>query len=124
MGPGDPQSSRYDWRQDLGNQGPDDGQRFRGRGFARLTGRAHYARMSYALGVPELVTDPAIANLPEIAGTILARQLKEHDDAVARALHSRDLAAARRALGGDPAGLDVFVRTYLFAEQLAASVVS
>ena len=114
----------YDWRQDLGNQGPDDGQRFRGRGFLRLTGRAHYARMSYALGLPELVTDPGIANLPEIAATILARHLKEHEDTVARALHMRDLAAARRVLGGDPAGLDAFARTYLFAEQLAASVVS
>lgn len=114
----------YDWRQDLGNQGPDDGKRFRGRGFVRLTGRAHYARMSYALGLPELVTDPAIANLPEVAGTILARHLKEHEEAVARALHARDLASARRVLGGDATGLDAFARTYFFAEQLAAAVVS
>jgi peptidoglycan L-alanyl-D-glutamate endopeptidase CwlK len=114
----------YDWRQDLGNQGPDDGQRFRGRGFVRLTGRAHYARMSYALGLPELVTDPAIANLPEVAGRILARHLKEHEEAVARALHARDLAAVRRVLGGDSSGLDAFARTYFFAEQLAAAVLS
>lgn len=33
----------YDHRRDLGNQGPPDGERFKGRGFARLTGRANYA---------------------------------------------------------------------------------
>jgi putative chitinase len=114
----------YDWRQDLGNQGPDDGQRFRGRGFVRLTGRGHYARMSHALGIPELLTEPAIANLPGIAATILARHLKEHEDAVQRALQARDLASVRRALAGGPAGLDAFARTYFFAEQLAAAVVS
>src|ERR1700753_44626 len=41
--PGGAPFSLYDHRKDLGNQGPPDGQLFRGRGYVQLTGRANYA---------------------------------------------------------------------------------
>jgi predicted chitinase len=34
----------YDWNSDLGNLGAPDGQKFRGRGFKQLTGRANYSK--------------------------------------------------------------------------------
>jgi len=39
--PGGHPFDRYDYRQDLGNQGPPDGERFKGRGFIQLAGRTH-----------------------------------------------------------------------------------
>ena len=38
---------KYDNRKDLGNQGPPDGERFKGRGFIQLTGRFNYDRQSF-----------------------------------------------------------------------------
>ncbi len=40
----------YDKRKDLGNTGPPDGERFRGRGYIQLTGRANYASSAKASG--------------------------------------------------------------------------
>src|SRR5262249_51167047 len=54
----------YDNRKDLGNKGAPDGERYRGRGFIQLTGRANYQRYGAAIGVPDLVNDPDLANEP------------------------------------------------------------
>lgn len=53
-------------RKDLNNNQPGDGYRFRGRGFAQLTGRISYTNWSRILNVdivgnPEYMTDPAVA---------------------------------------------------------------
>ena len=49
----------YDYRKDLGNEGPGDGARFKGRGFVQLTGRANYLRHGAAIGVTDQLTaDP------------------------------------------------------------------
>jgi peptidoglycan L-alanyl-D-glutamate endopeptidase CwlK len=42
---------KYDNRRDLGNLGPPDGARFKGRGFVQLTGRANYESFSKAIGL-------------------------------------------------------------------------
>lgn len=49
--------ARYDWRKDLGNQGPGDGYRFRGRGIFQLTGRANYQRYGSLCGL-DLISQP------------------------------------------------------------------
>lgn len=65
-------------RRSLGNTEPGDGERFRGRGFIQLTGRANYAAMGKKLGV-DLEGDPDLANDPQIASRIFAQYMKDHE---------------------------------------------
>lgn len=56
----------YGMREDLGNDQPGDGLRFKGRGVIQITGRANYALLEPLLGkpllqFPELLADPEIA---------------------------------------------------------------
>jgi len=53
----------YDYRASLGNLGPPDGARYKGRGFIQLTGRANYRRYGARLGQP-LEESPELANVP------------------------------------------------------------
>ena len=99
----------YDNRTDLGNRGAPDGANFRGRGYVQLTGRSNYTRLSSELGLGDrLVTNPALANDPTIAGRILARFLKDHEPGIRRALNNDDLATARRLVNGGSHGLAPF----------------
>jgi hypothetical protein len=100
---------KYDNRLDLGNQGPPDGARFKGRGFVQLTGRANYQRFGKAIGLGEgLVDDPDQANDPEIAAKLLAAFLKDKEDQIRRALQARDMAGARKLVNGGTHGLQYF----------------
>ena len=103
----------YDSRADLGNLGPPDGERFKGRGFIQLTGRANYALHSTAIGLgDQLIENPDIANDPGIAARLLASFLKTHEERIRAALADGDLREARRLVNGGAHGLDAFTAAY------------
>lgn len=56
----------YEGRQDLGNNQPGDGVRYKGRGLIQLTGKANYALCSLALSLP-LLEKPELLSTPEHA---------------------------------------------------------
>ena len=111
----------YDRRRDIGNRGAPDGERFRGRGYVQLTGRANYERYGRVLGI-KLVNKPELASEPDIAGKILAAFLKDKERVIKEALLEDDLRAARRAVNGGSHGLDRFSDTYRRGMELIAAV--
>jgi putative chitinase len=104
--------NKYDWRQDLGNMGPPDGARYKGRGFIQLTGRKNYKIYGALLGY-DLIGNPELANTPQPAAQILAAYLKRNELAIRNALATSDLAAARRIVNGGLNGLDGFRAAYV-----------
>ena len=111
--PGGPPFSLYDNRTDLGNQGPPDGANFRGRGYIQLTGRTNYRIHGAAIGLGnQLVTDPKLANQPEIAAKLLASFLKSQESRIRTALAQNNMAAARKAVNGGTHGLDAFTQAF------------
>lgn len=112
----------YDNRKDLGNQGSPDGERYRGRGFVQLTGRANYTRYSTALGLgTRLVDEPDLANDPKIAAQLIARFIKDREKPIKEALLAGDFRMARRLINGGNHGLPEFEATYKRGEELLAS---
>ena len=107
----------YDNRHDLGNTGAPDGVNFRGRGFVQLTGRANYSRYAGEIGV-DLISNPELANDPQIAAKLLARFLGDREDRIREALSVNDLAAARRLVNGGSNGLDRFTEAFNKGMQL------
>lgn len=117
--PGGHPFNLYDNRKDLGNQGPPDGERFKGRGFIQLTGRANYQKFSAALGLgKELLTNPDKANEPETAARLLALFIKDKEARIRQALHEDDLRTARRLVNGGSHGLDVFISAFRTGQSL------
>ena len=111
--PGGPPFALYDNRTDLGNQGPPDGANFRGRGYIQLTGRSNYAVHGAAIGLGnQLVTNPTLANQPDIAGKLLASFLKAHEAGIRAALARNDLATARKLVNGGSHGLQQFTDAF------------
>ena len=124
----------YDDRRDLGNQGAPDGERFRGRGFVQLTGRANYRTYGPRLGASllgapppgapglgegaDLVEHPEMANDPTIAARLLALFLKDKEPSLRAALARGDLAAARRLVNGGAHGLPDFVQVWNTGERM------
>lgn len=115
--PPGPPFNKYDRRQDLGNMGPPDGARFKGRGFIQLTGRKNYRLYGDLLGY-NLIVNPELANSPQPAAQILAAYLKENEPLIRSALAMGDLAAARRIVNGGLNGLDIFRTAFLTADLL------
>ncbi|MCL6606734.1 MAG: peptidoglycan-binding protein [Geminicoccaceae bacterium] len=114
----------YDHRADLGNEGPPDGERFKGRGFVQLTGRANYERTSRRLGLGDrLLREPELANEPATAGAILASFLAERQLAIKEALLEGDLRRARRLVNGGLHGFERFRDAYRRGERLVADAV-
>lgn len=104
--------NKYDWRQDLGNMGPPDGARFKGRGFIQLTGRKNYKLYGALLGY-DLIGNPELANAPQPAAQILAAYLKQNENSIRGALAAGDLATARKIVNGGFNGLQGFKAAYV-----------
>jgi peptidoglycan L-alanyl-D-glutamate endopeptidase CwlK len=103
----------YDNRTDLGNSGRPDGERFRGRGFVQLTGRASYAHAGRLIGMGDrLERRPEDANAPATAAAILAAFLAARRLPLKEALLEDDLVRARRLANGGRHGLERFVHAY------------
>jgi peptidoglycan L-alanyl-D-glutamate endopeptidase CwlK len=109
----------YDHRRDLGNHGPPDGERFKGRGFIQLTGRANYTRIGEKIGLGnQLVDSPELANDSKIAARILAMFLKEKEMPIKEALEDDNLRTARRLVNGGRHGLTQFTECYRTGQDL------
>jgi peptidoglycan L-alanyl-D-glutamate endopeptidase CwlK len=105
--------NRYDNRTDLGNLGPPDGERFRGRGYIQLTGRANYQEHGAAIGLGnQLIENPLLANQPDIAARLLASFLKSKEQLIRNALTIGDLKTARRLVNGGSHGLAQFTQAF------------
>ncbi len=111
----------YDHRRDLGNLGPPDGERYRGRGYVQLTGRFNYRRYGEAIGLGDrLEQEPDLASEPAIAGRLLSAFLKDKERPIKEALLAGDLRTARRLVNGGSHGLARFTETYVRGERLLA----
>lgn len=109
----------YDNRRDLGNLGPPDGERFRGRGFIQLTGRDNYRVHGAAIGLgSQLLDSPELANDSGIAARLLASFLKSEEVQIKGALLEGDLRRARRLVNGGSHGLERFTEAYRMGEEL------
>lgn len=95
----------YEGRADLGNVEPGDGQRYKGRGFIQLTGRANYANYGRALGL-DLIGNPDLALEPVVAAHIMARYFL--DRKVYLACEARDWRLVRRKVNGGYNGWERF----------------
>ncbi len=108
----------YDGRKDLGNQGAPDGERYRGRGFIQLTGRANYLSYGHALSI-DLISQPELANTPSVAAAVLCEYLKKRESKFVQAVNGNDLAKARALVNGGSHGLDVFSASFLAWSKVA-----
>lgn len=103
----------YDNRRDLGNLGPPDGARFKGRGYVQLTGRDNYLRYGTAIGLGDgLIRRPEDACKPAIAADLLAAFIGSREIPIKEALLDQDFARARRLVNGGAHGLDRFADAY------------
>lgn len=117
--PGGHPFNLYDNRNDLGNKGVPDGDKFKGRGFIQLTGRANYTKYSKQLGLGTLlVTNPEKANDPTIAARILAAFLADKQNSIRAALAELDYKTARKAVNGGSHGLDRFTIAFEKGDEL------
>jgi peptidoglycan L-alanyl-D-glutamate endopeptidase CwlK len=119
--PGGPPFGLYDNRHDLGNQGPPDGDSFKGRGYIQLTGRSNYQVHGAAIGLGnQLINNPKLANQPDIAAKLLASFIKSKEQAIRNALKAGDLKKARKLVNGGSHGLDEFTNAFNTGKSLLA----
>lgn len=117
--PGGHPFDRYDDRRDLGNRGEPDGERYRGRGFIQLTGRANYEKYGQSLGLgTQLVDNPDLANEADVAAKILALFIRDKEKPIREALAKDDLAKARKLVNGGSHGLKEFSEAFNIGKEL------
>ena len=107
----------YDHRGDLGNKGPPDGERYRGRGFIQLTGRSNYQRYGARLQV-DLEQHPQLANAADLAADLLSLFLGDRELNIKDALLHGNFQAARRLVNGGQHGLEAFTAAYQTGDAL------
>lgn len=109
----------YDNRRDLGNRGPPDGERYQGRGFVQLTGRANYRTYGPRLLTPaDLENSPDLASATQIAADLLALFIGDRELQIKDALMHGNLMAARRLVNGGTHGLADFTQAYETGDRL------
>lgn len=108
--PGGTPFSLYDTRADLGNDTVGDGERFKGRGFVQLTGKANYQHLGVQLGLP-LERLPFLANSPDVAAVLLVEFLRTNEAKIVAAIKAGKYANARKLVNGEVHGLDRFTDT-------------
>lgn len=107
----------YDNR--AGNQGPPDGERFRGRGYFQLFGRVNYKKYGDAIGLGnQLIENPDLANQPDISAKLFASFLKDIERPLRAAFRAGDPKAARRRFSGGYSNLSEFTRALQTGESL------
>jgi peptidoglycan L-alanyl-D-glutamate endopeptidase CwlK len=117
--PGGRPFNLYDFRRELGNQGPPDGEKYRGRGFIQLTGRINYREYGDVIGLGnELVDNPELANQVDIAALLLAAFLKDREERIRAAVRNDDLKTTRQLVNGGSHGLDRFTDAFRIGEKL------
>ena len=97
---------QYDGRKSLGNDKPGDGEKYKGRGFIQLTGKANYTQYGNWLGV-DLLNHPDNALNPAIAARILALYVKNRH--VNLACDCENWTLARTLVNGGTNGLHRFL---------------
>jgi predicted chitinase/lysophospholipase L1-like esterase len=96
-----------DKAEDLGNDQPGDGPKYRGGGFVQITGKGNHRTYGDMIGV-DLVANPELSTDPVIAARTMAAFLSVRVDKIRNTLNSGDLAGARRLVNGGTHGLDRF----------------
>lgn len=91
----------------MGNDQPDDGWRYRGRGALQLTGKANYANFGKLLGL-DLVGNPDLAADPYNSMQIAMEFFREGN--VNAAVDAGDFVKARRITNGGTIGLENVAR--------------
>jgi len=107
----------YDHRDDLGNTGKPDGERYRGGGAIQLTGRYNFREVGRKLKIP-LEDNPDLIEHPIVSARALAAYLFNKENDIREALGRDDLRQARRLVNGGSHGLDRFESTFRRGERL------
>ncbi|NLT52234.1 MAG: peptidoglycan-binding protein [Ignavibacteria bacterium] len=109
----------YDKRKDLGNSGSPDGQKYRGRGFAQLLGKANYKKYGEMIGIGDmLLEEPEMANTSTVAARLLVALLKEKEQEIREALKEKNLLKARKLVNGNSQGYNLFSEVYFSGKEL------
>lgn len=87
----------------LGN-GPNEGHKYRGRGYFQITGKYNYKKYSKLLGI-DLVNNPDLALEPKVAAQILKAQLQEY---IKRGVDLSNMSQLVRVIG--PANLSTRIK--------------
>lgn len=92
--------TKYEGNKNLGNDQPGDGERFKGRGWIQLTGRANYAHYGKLTGL-DLLNHPELAELPENANKLAVAYWQDRVVPLIRKKRAKfDVLSVARAVNG------------------------